>query len=127
VSAAILDLDGRPIGALTVVGPSFRLDEPRRHTIGRDLIDAARRIAGNAGMYTEPFSVSTRQRPAASIGREVRCVFESSALQGEGPSWNEGQKRLFWVDVLGPTLHILDPERAVNRSIPMPHMISTAL
>ena len=127
MSAAILDLDSRPIGALTVVGPSFRLDEAKRHTIGRDLIDAARRIAGNAGMYTEPFSVSTKSRPSASISRDVHCVFESTALQGEGPSWNSEQKRLYWVDVLGPSLHILDPERALNRSLPMPHMISTAL
>ncbi|MCB1331718.1 MAG: IclR family transcriptional regulator, partial [Maritimibacter sp.] len=40
VSAPILDASDRPIGALTVTGPAFRLAWDRLDTIGRDLIDA---------------------------------------------------------------------------------------
>lgn len=124
VSAPILDASDRPIGALTVTGPAFRLDWDRLNTIGRDLIDAARRIAGNAGMYTQPFSVSTPPRPKESIPDEVTCAYETQAIQGEGPLWVPDQNVLYWVNILEPSLNIFSPDLSHNKVIRFPHMLS---
>jgi len=124
VSAPILDASNRPVGALTVTGPSFRLDWDKLDAIGRDLIDAARRIAGNAGMYTQPFSVSTPPRPKESIPDEVSCAYETRAIQGEGPLWVPEQNALYWVNILEPSLNIFSPDLQHNKVVRFPCMLS---
>ncbi|MFN3685389.1 IclR family transcriptional regulator [Salinarimonas sp.] len=49
VAAAILDHRARPLGAVCVLGPAFRLPPDRLHALGRDVLEAARRVSGNAG------------------------------------------------------------------------------
>lgn len=39
----------------------------------------------------------------------VRCVLEAGALVGEGPVWCAATRRLWWVDILGRSLHRFDP------------------
>lgn len=124
VAAAILDANSRPVGALGVTGPAFRLGLDRLNAIGRDLILAARRISGNAGIYTQPFSVSTPRRPEVPVPGGVECVLEAQPLQGEGPLWSATRQMLYWVDILGPALHVFDPRRGSDRSIPFPFMLS---
>lgn len=125
VSAPILDPRRQPIGALTVTGPSSRLDPDRLTAVGRDLIDCARRIAGNAGMFSDAYSVSTSPRPAMAIGPEVACAVETRAVQGEGPIWSIERQELYWVDILGPALHVYNQRLDHNRTIPLPFMVSS--
>ena len=43
VAAAVLDHRARPLGAICIVGPAYRLPEARLHALGREVIEAARR------------------------------------------------------------------------------------
>ncbi len=36
---------------------------------------------------------------------------------GECPGWDEGRRRLLWVDILGSALHVFDPETGVDRTV----------
>lgn len=121
VSAAILDVGRRPVGAISVAGPSSRLNSERLNEIGPDLMEAARRIAGLAGIAS-PTSASTR--PKRPVPPELSCFFESRSIQGEGPIWDPATRTLYWVDILAPALHVFDFRSGRDRAIPMPWMLS---
>ncbi|KAL9958792.1 hypothetical protein ACROYT_G035853 [Oculina patagonica] len=40
---------------------------------------------------------------------DLSVVKESCAQLGEGPHWDETTQRLIWVDILGQSVHLLDP------------------
>lgn len=121
VSAAILDVGRRPVGAITIAGPSSRLSSERLNEIGPDLMEAARRIAGLAGIAS-PTSASSR--PKRPIPPELSCFLESRSIQGEGPIWDPVKRALYWVDILAPALHVFDFRSGRDRAIPMPWMLS---
>lgn len=121
VAAAILDVGRRPVGAISVAGPSSRLGAERLNEVGPDLMEAARRIAGFAGIAS-PSSATTR--PRRPVPQEVSCLVESRSIQGEGPIWDPERRLLYWVDILAPSLHVFDFRSGRDRSIPMPWMLS---
>lgn len=121
VSAAILDVGRRPVGAISVAGPSSRLNAERLNEIGPDLMEAARRIAGLAGIAS-PTSASTR--PKRPVPPDLSCFLESRSIQGEGPIWDPVKRTLYWVDILAPALHVFDFKSGRDRAIPMPWMLS---
>ncbi|MEM9339131.1 MAG: SMP-30/gluconolactonase/LRE family protein [Bacteroidota bacterium] len=49
------------------------------------------------------------------------------ARLGEGAIWNHETQELFWVDIVGKRLHILEPATREHRSLPTPSMISTVV
>jgi sugar lactone lactonase YvrE len=51
----------------------------------------------------------------------VEPVVESHALLGEGPVWSQSEQALFWVDILGRTVHRLDAASAAVQTF---HMLS---
>lgn len=44
---------------------------------------------------------------------------DAGAELAEGPVWDEKRQRLYWVDISGGSLHILNPSTRNDRSIPM--------
>lgn len=54
---------------------------------------------------------------------KVECVQRAEARLGEVPVWCERSALLYWVDIRGPALHMLDPASGQNRSWPMPEPI----
>ena len=56
---------------------------------------------------------------------EVRCILDAKALLGECPVWSAEERALYWVDILAPALHRLDPETGATRSWPMPSAIGS--
>ena len=47
------------------------------------------------------------------------------AVLGEGPCWHELERKLYWVDILGPCLHRYDPASNAHDSWEMPERIGT--
>ena len=121
VAAPILNHRGEAIGAISISGPSFRLPLERLHALGRDVIEAARRISGNVG---ETFmSISSAVSPAHAADSQVRCVVPSSAFLGEGPHWLEASRSLLWVDILAPAVHLSNLANGDTRTTPLPELV----
>ena len=100
VAAPVLNHAGQPIAAVGVSGPKERLDAQRLHTLGRDLMEAARRISGNVG--AAPMNIKPSQRQDLTPDPGVECVLPWAAYLGEGPLWDADSQRLVWVDILAP-------------------------
>ena len=47
----------------------------------------------------------------------VEVAIDARAELGEGPRWDVSTRRLLWVDVEGPALHVFDPESGADRAI----------
>jgi len=125
VAAPILDHAGRPLGAISVTGPSYRLTQNQLHPIGRDLIEAARRIAGYAG---EPrMSISPKPRPLGPERQDVICAIPGTAFLGEGPVWSARDERLYWVDILAPAVHWSDLTSDTYETLAMNELVSAVL
>jgi sugar lactone lactonase YvrE len=56
---------------------------------------------------------------------EVRCILDAKALLGECPVWSAEERALYWVDILAPALHRLEPTSGATRSWPMPSAIGS--
>ncbi|NOV04614.1 SMP-30/gluconolactonase/LRE family protein [Paenibacillus planticolens] len=48
--------------------------------------------------------------------KNVQLVLDAKAILGEGPCWNEDQKALYWVDILGEKFCRFYPETGQNES-----------
>lgn len=56
---------------------------------------------------------------------DVRCLLDAKAELGEGPVWSAEEQALYWVDILAPALHRLDPATGTNRSWSLPQAIGS--
>ena len=121
VSAPILNRWGRPMAAVTITGPTHRLSIDKLHSYGRDLIEACRRIAGNAG--ESAVRLNTGPKPMGTSRSDIQCVYETAAFLGEGPWWSAREKRLFWVDILAPAVHRFDPASAQNQTVKLTELV----
>jgi sugar lactone lactonase YvrE len=121
VAAPILDHRAEPIGAIGVVGPSFRLPVDRLHALGRDVIEAAHRISGNIGEFS--MSLAVQPRPLGPDRADVRCAIPASAFLGEGPHWSARDQKLYFVDILAPAICTGDPVKGTYTSQPVPELI----
>lgn len=121
VAAPILDHRAEPLGAIGIIGPSFRLDENLLHALGREVIEAARRISGNIGQLA--MSISINPRPLGSIRDDVTCAIPGSDFLAEGPYWSATDQRLHWVDILAPSIISGDPVNGCRIAMKMPELI----
>ncbi|HVX73794.1 MAG TPA: SMP-30/gluconolactonase/LRE family protein [Devosia sp.] len=121
VAAPVLNHRGEPIGAIGIIGPSFRLPVDRLHALGRDVIEAARRISGNIGEFA--MSIAVQPRPLGPDRADVHCAIPASAFLGEGPHWSAVDGKLYFVDILAPAVCIGDPVAGTYRSLPLPELI----
>jgi sugar lactone lactonase YvrE/DNA-binding IclR family transcriptional regulator len=121
VAAPVLDRRARPLGAICLVGPAFRLGEARLHALGREVMEAARRISGNAAQSAMTLAVAPRPE-AVSPG--VELAVRAEALLGEGPLWSAREGRLYWVDILAPAIHCSDPATGTDRVIAVEEMVA---
>ncbi len=122
VAAPVIDHGGRPIAAITVAGPKERLDTQRLHTLGRDLMEAARRISGNVG--AAPMNIRPPRRDVRP-DPNVECVLPWAAYLGEGPVWDAAHERLIWVDILAPAVHAFTPATGHNSSMNLPRLVGS--
>lgn len=122
VAAAILDHRARAIGAIAIVAPSYRLGIDRLHGLGRDVMEAARRISGNAGQLS--MSIKTNPRPLGADRDDVASVVPTTAFLGEGPTWLPTEQKLAFVDILAPSIILSDPADGSFQTHPMPELVS---
>jgi sugar lactone lactonase YvrE/DNA-binding IclR family transcriptional regulator len=125
VAAPILDHRGVAIGALAIVGPSYRLGVDRLHALGREAMEAARRASGNAGQ--SGMSIATLPRPVAAARGDLRCVVPSNCFLGEGPVWSAAENRLYFVDILAPSVIAADPATGRFETKPMPELVGAVV
>jgi sugar lactone lactonase YvrE/DNA-binding IclR family transcriptional regulator len=122
VATAILDHRARAIGSIAIVAPSYRLGLDRLHMLGRDVMEAARRISGNAGQVA--MSISINPRPLGMERGDVVCAVPTTAFLGEGPTWLAFEQRLAFVDILAPSIIVADPLDGSFQTHPMPELVS---
>lgn len=121
VAAPVLNHRGEPIGAIGIVGPSFRLPIDRLHALGREVIEAARRTSGNFGEFA--MSLAIQPRPLGVDRADVRCVIPGSAFLGEGPHWSARDGKLYYVDILAPAVHVGDVDKGASTIVPLPELV----
>ncbi|WP_205648881.1 SMP-30/gluconolactonase/LRE family protein [Acuticoccus kandeliae] len=125
VAAPVLDHRAEPIGAIGVVAPAFRLPGERLHALGRDVIEAARRISGNAG--ESAMSISVNPRPLHAVRDDVSVAIPSSAFLGEGPHWDSRTGELIWVDILAPAVIRGDVATGTAKVLPVDDIVGVAV
>ncbi|KQV12266.1 hypothetical protein ASC97_14015 [Rhizobium sp. Root1203] len=121
VAAPVLNHRGEPIGAIGIIGPSFRLPVDRLHALGRDVIEAARRTSGNFGEFA--MSLAVKPRPLGPDRADVRCVIPASAFLGEGPHWSQEDGKLYFVDILAPAVYTGDTIKGTYKAMQVPELI----
>lgn len=125
IAAPIFDIEGRPIGAVSLAGSPAQLDAARAHSLSSTLIGAARTISHNAGgqfMSIEPKAV-----PAEDTDFNIQCVTQTRSLLGEGPTWSPRDSALYWVDILTPSVHCYDNQKEVDTEVKVGSMVSVAI
>ncbi len=125
VAAAVLDHRARAIGAVTIIGPSYRLGLDRLHMLGRDVMEAARRISGNAGQVA--MSITTNPRPLGADRDDVVSAFPTTTFLGEGPTWMPAERKLALVDILAPAIIVADPKDGSFQTHAMPELIGAVV
>ncbi len=125
VAAPILDIEGRPIGAVCITGRTDQIDQAQLHGLSSPIIGAARTISHNAG--GQFMSIQPRAEPTDSANFDVQCVAETRSLLGEGPTWSPRDGALYWVDILTPAVHCYDSIRGEDREVKLGSMVSIAI
>jgi sugar lactone lactonase YvrE len=67
--------------------------------------------------------------PVARTSREiqVRCLVNPGCSLGEGPTWDAGSQRLYWVDILSKRIYRLDPADGATSSWATPEHVGFVL
>ena len=58
-------------------------------------------------------------------GIDVQLVLDAKAVNGERPGWDDVRRRLYWVDMRLPALHVLEPASGHHQCWEMPGWIGT--
>lgn len=112
-------------GALVVTAMAQAVPPERRHVIGRDLMEAARRVMGNLG--SAPVSITPNPRRTMHVDEDLHCILPAGAVVGEGPSWDARHGVLRWVDAAAPSVHSFNPATGEATSTRMPYLVSAVL
>ncbi|WP_051389557.1 IclR family transcriptional regulator C-terminal domain-containing protein [Bradyrhizobium sp. Ec3.3] len=106
VGTAILDPGGKPLAAISVAGPTFRITAQRAEQLGQELVEVAKRISD----LLAPAIKSARHAPDG-----YKVWTKDAAFIGSAPHWDLRTRTLVWADLLAPAIRA-DGER--------PYMIS---
>ncbi len=61
------------------------------------------------------------------MGSEVEVICKAAARLGEGPLWDWREECLWWVDILGQSLHRHDPRSRTNSHFDVGRLIGTVV
>lgn len=60
-------------------------------------------------MNAVAMAVNEKGRGGKKMTVSAELVVDAKAELGEGPSWDAGKQKLYWVDIMGQKVHSLDP------------------
>ncbi|MCO5732193.1 SMP-30/gluconolactonase/LRE family protein [Rhizobium sp. SSA_523] len=112
-------------GAIAVTAHESALSHEQRHIVGRDLMEAARRVMGNIG--TASVSISSNPRRHLHVEEALTCIHPAGAIVGEGPVWDSRTHLLRWVDIAAPATRIYDPSGTQTVMKPASRLVSAVL
>ncbi|MBR1175213.1 SMP-30/gluconolactonase/LRE family protein [Bradyrhizobium sp. KB893862 SZCCT0404] len=95
VGTAVLDPDGKPLAAISVAGPTFRVTAERAEQLGQELVEVAKRISN----LLAPTIKSIRHD-----GGDYRVWSTTAGFVGAAPRWDVRTRTLIWVDLLAPAI-----------------------
>ncbi|MDH2346111.1 IclR family transcriptional regulator C-terminal domain-containing protein [Bradyrhizobium sp. SSUT77] len=98
VGTAILDPGGKPLAAISVAGPTFRITARRAEQLGQELVDVAKRISD----LLAPTIKSARHHDAGGY----RIWSTAAAFVGAAPRWDARTQTLVWADLLAPAIRM---------------------
>jgi sugar lactone lactonase YvrE/DNA-binding IclR family transcriptional regulator len=125
LAAPIFDIEGRPIGAVSISARPERLTGAQAHHLSTLVIGAARTISHNAGgqfMSLQPVDV-----PQGADAFTAECLVDARALLGECPTWSPRDGALYWVDILTPAIHRYDTLTGADTEVKLGTMVSLAI
>lgn len=61
------------------------------------------------------------------ISDKLDLVLNAEAQIAEGPFWDQKNNLLYWIDILGKSINIFDPETAANKSIQLDKLIGAVI
>lgn len=96
VGAAVIDRSGRPIAAISVAGPTYRMTVARAEQLGREITEAAQRISDQLA----PYLFETKNRHP-----DIRQATEIAGFAVSSPFWDAERGWLCWLDRLAPSVH----------------------
>ena len=62
-----------------------------------------------------PVSITPQPRARGAGDSDADCVLPWGAHLAEGPVWMPHERRLYWVDILAPSVHRFDPAAGAYR------------
>ena len=104
VGAAIRDPDGRPVAAISVAGPTFRMHPERAEQLGKELVEVAKRISSQ---------LAPALRAAPQHSKDYKVWTRNPAFVGAAPRWDARMQRLFWSDLLAPAVRVQEVTESV--------------
>lgn len=97
VGAPVVDPQGQVRGAISVAGPAWRITRERAELLGPEVAEAARRIGAQLS------------HASSVVGDPETTAIEGPwAFHGGLPRWHAPSQRLYWADVLAPTIRVFD-------------------
>ncbi|WNJ88039.1 IclR family transcriptional regulator C-terminal domain-containing protein [Bosea sp. 685] len=121
VGAPVLDAAGRPVAAISVAGPIYRLTKERVEQLGPEIALAAR----NIGLALRSMPMKPALPRTASHAHPAEA---QPAFYGAHPVWDASHARLLWADRLAPCLYMTgEPRTAPFRLEPFEPIDGVAL
>ncbi|ALM84811.1 IclR family transcriptional regulator C-terminal domain-containing protein [Bordetella sp. N] len=103
VGAPVVDGAGQVRGAISVAGPAYRLTRERLELLGPEVAEAARRVGAQL-----PATGADLAPGAAAAEAAVTAVAGPWAFRGAYPRWSADGARLWWADVLAPSVRLYE-------------------
>lgn len=100
VGAPVIDSAGQVRGAISVAGPAYRLTRERLELLGPEVAEAARRVGAQLQTQSADTKTDAEESVTAVPGRW--------AFHGAHPISTDGGRKLWWADVLAPSLRLYE-------------------